>query len=978
MKKILFTICLLSLISTALWSQQQDSIVGVRLQNYFSQYKKTCVTPKLSSFNIDYDKRTINIYASEAFGYQAFRPENVDSIYQDMKSLLPGPIRFFNTTLYTDGKPIEQLIPNIYRRRLKKDAERMEIDLISESAPWVTPLSSAFKVTRGLQKRHIGLWQSHGKYYAKGNGWLWQRPRLFCTTEDLFSQSFIVPYLIPMLEHAGAYVFTPRERDIQTNEVIVDNDASTKGSSYKEYTSAHYEWQRAEGNGFGNMKATYENGENPFGMGSARSIETAHKADRASAEWTPDIPESGKYAVYVSYKTVDNSVSDAKYTVYHKGEITQFSVNQQIGGGTWVYLGTFEFEKGLNDYDKVVLTNESKESGVITADAVRFGGGMGNISRGGTTSALPRYLEGSRYYAQWAGMPEKIYNGYKGSNDYNDDINTRSLMINYLSGGSVFNPNDPGLKVPFELEMAFHTDAGYEPNSIVGTLGIYMTTANNGKLNAGTSRYASRDLCDIVLTEVTNSINEKYGINWQRRAMWNRNYSEARVPVVPSSIIEMLSHQNFNDMKYAQDPNFKFTLSRAIYKGILKFVTSQHKENYVVQPLPISHFAIEYGRKKGSITLSWRGENDPSEPTASPESYIVYQREDSASFDNGTPVSQSSYTIKVKPDRVYSFYVTAVNKGGESFPSQVLCAFRPKKEKARALIVNGFDRLSAPYIIDTPDSLGFDIDKDPGVSYGNNIWLCGKQKTFNRQAGGKEGRGSLGDSSDELEGKTIAGNTFDYCYIHGSAIQSSGKWGFVSTSREAFDDNIDEGEPLVSPQNMKKLNAYKCIDILMGLQKHDKFTLVNYKTFDERMQRILKSYSLMGGNIITSGSYLGSDMSVSQTDIDFCKDVLKFRYGNSLENCGTYTTATGNGMTMSFISAINDKRYAVTSPESLIPEGNAIPIIRYNKYNKSAAIFYNGEDFRSCAIGFPFESILESNVRNSLMNMILRTFEEKH
>lgn len=134
----------------------------------------------------------------------------------------------------------------------------------------------------------------------------------------------------------------------------------------------------------------------------------------------------------------------------------------------------------------------------------------------------------------------------------------------------------------------------------------------------------------------------------------------------------------------------------------------------------------------------------------------------------------------------------------------------------------------------------------------------------------------------------------------------------------------------------------------------------------------------MGGNIITSGSYLGSDMSVSQTDIDFCKDVLKFRYGNSFEDCGTYTTATGNGMTMSFISAINDKRYAVTSPESLIPEGNAIPIIRYNKYNKSAAIFYNGEDFRSCAIGFPFESILESNVRNSLMNMILRTFEEKH
>ena len=53
----------------------------------------------------------------------------------------------------------------------------------------------------------------------------------------------------------------------------------------------------------------------------------------------------------------------------------------------------------------VVLSNESSEQGVVCADAVRFGGGMGNIARGGKTSGLPRYLEGARYSAQWAGMP---------------------------------------------------------------------------------------------------------------------------------------------------------------------------------------------------------------------------------------------------------------------------------------------------------------------------------------------------------------------------------------------------------------------------------------------------------------------------------------------------------------------------------------------------------------------------------------------
>ena len=73
-----------------------------------------------------------------------------------------------------------------------------------------------------------------------------------------------------------------------------------------------------------------------------------------------------------------------------------------------MYLGTFSFDKGKNDYGMVVLSNESKQKGVVCADAVRFGGGMGNIERGGETSGMPRYLEGARYSAQWAGMPYPV------------------------------------------------------------------------------------------------------------------------------------------------------------------------------------------------------------------------------------------------------------------------------------------------------------------------------------------------------------------------------------------------------------------------------------------------------------------------------------------------------------------------------------------------------------------------------------------
>lgn len=303
---------------------------------------------------------------------------------------------------------------------------------------------------------------------------------------------------------------------------------------------------------------------------------------------------------------------------------------------------------------------------------------------------------------------------------------------------------------------------------------------------------------------------------------------------------------------------------------------------------------------------------------------------------------------------------------------------RPKREKGRVLIVNGFDRLSAPYIVETSDSLGFDIDKDPGVSYGNNISLCGHQKTFNRWAGGKEGAGSLGDSSGEMEGQTVAGNTFDYPYIHGQAIQAAGHWGFVSCSREYFDEFIEGEEPLVSPAKIKQLSAYRCIDLLMGLQKHDKYTLKSYTTFSNKMQRILRSYTMIGGNIFASGSYIGSDMSQSKANVNFCKDVLKYEYDGSITDNNTYTSASGNNLYCSMMRKMNNKKYAVTSPESLNPQGTALPIMKYEGYNKTAAVFYNGKDYRSCVLGFPFESINDESTRNSLMNMILRTFESRH
>ena len=62
-------------------------------------------------------------------------------------------------------------------------------DVAYQGTPWVVNLSSPHRPAKGLYNRHIALWSSHGRYYnQEKDKWLWQRPNLFCTNEDLFTQ----------------------------------------------------------------------------------------------------------------------------------------------------------------------------------------------------------------------------------------------------------------------------------------------------------------------------------------------------------------------------------------------------------------------------------------------------------------------------------------------------------------------------------------------------------------------------------------------------------------------------------------------------------------------------------------------------------------------------------------------------------------------------------------------------------------------
>lgn len=99
------------------------------------------------------------------------------------------------------------------------------LTLGASAAPPLVTRVDAPEAPAGLDGAHIALWQSHGRYFdSKDARWKWQRGRLFGTVEDLYPQAYVLPFLVPMLENAGANVLLPRERDTMTAEIIVDND----------------------------------------------------------------------------------------------------------------------------------------------------------------------------------------------------------------------------------------------------------------------------------------------------------------------------------------------------------------------------------------------------------------------------------------------------------------------------------------------------------------------------------------------------------------------------------------------------------------------------------------------------------------------------------------------------------------------------------------------------------------------------------
>ncbi len=127
-----------------------------------------------------------------------------------------------------------------------------------------------------------------------------------------------------------------------------------------------------------------------------------------------------------------------------------------------------------------------------------------------------------------------------------------------------------------------------------------------------------------------------------------------------------------------------------------------------------------------------------------------------------------------------------------------------------------------------------------------------------------------GASSSDYETKIIAGNTFDFPYVHGRALVQNGL-SFCSVSKASImDGNIN-------------LSKYDFVDLILGEQKKTPMPKyqdqTEFEAFPVELQNRLRDYLNSGGNLFLSGAYIASDLYDTKDDsssIKFANEVLKY------------------------------------------------------------------------------------------------------
>lgn len=561
-------------------------------------------------------------------------------------------------------------------------------------------LGGAGQTTGALSGKTVYLSPGHGWTYSASANWYSQRGKTHGVVEDMSNADGIAQFLLPYLWAAGAQVMPVRELDQQKEMVILDDSdgqsAPARGSYSESGNAALFSDSTLKG--WGQVTFPFTGAENPFTVGGNRLIETT-TTETARATFVLNVPKSGYYHVYVSYSMYSARAPDARYIVVHPGGQTTYLVDQRRHGATWVLLGRHYFDAGsAANKGAIIVSNQSAQAGTwVSVDAVRIGGGLGLIDRGGGVSGQPRADENSRYNAQFCGAPASVYNASSGD-DGTDDVGTRSRFTAWL--------HEDGEDAVY---LSHHSNAFNGATRGTETY-IYGTNAPNGSYapTAAALALGSDKLAKAMHDELITDIRAAFDPNWKDRGVKSAYFGEINPSnngETPSALIELAFHDEPQDAALLADPRFRRVAGRAIYKGIVKYFAA--KDGSPVHLIPEPPVAVQArNSQSGEVTVSWQAPPSGGILGHPATSYRVYVSRHGFAFDEGTDTAgQRSLKLSgLKAGEVIFVRVVATNAGGESLPAPTLAVGVAATGRAPLLLVGGFDRLDGDLdlILDYP------------------------------------------------------------------------------------------------------------------------------------------------------------------------------------------------------------------------------------------------------------------------------------
>ena len=499
-------------------------------------------------------------------------------------------------------------------------------------------------------------------------------------------------------------------------------------------------------------------------------------------------------------------------------------------------------------------------------------------------SGMPQWTEGARAWLVSQKADSTLWDLYEG-NEYKDDMKCRAMWVNALD-------------TTVDLCLALHTDGldSGDDTTIVGTLVIYTAKddENRTTLRDGRDREkTNRNLADWIQTSVTEDLRH-IAPEWTRRQLKEANYCESRVPVVPGIILELLSHKNMADMKYGLDPAFRFAASRAVYKGILRYLNGPQA---IVQPLPVKDLGI---RTDG--VLSWIEPMDSLEQSAKPSYYMVYIQENDGEWDVQQVENTTQLPLELKPDVRYSFYVVAGNDGGLSFPSPTISAYLTGEAGLTAeggltsnseavLIIDAFNDVYAPEWFADSTYAGI----VPGSYACEDYFSCayiGQQWDFNRShLWINDDNCGWGACYRDHAGQLTVGNTHDYAVQHGRVLRRM-KISYVSCTAGMI-------------SNFKsQISNFKFIDVICGR---------NRQPLTDECARLIADHLDAGGSLLLSTDHF------SVIDPDWAKRYLHASY-YAAQATRSGRISSPRHRLYQLVMEPNEEQLFTDHPEALKPE----------------------------------------------------------